>query len=200
MSVRNIVRRRLIITVAGGCAAAAALVPPALGIFGGNSGPPRITPADARKVGAAVMADGRAVALYEAPATSRGRCVVLHVGSVDSRGLGSGGVACQRGGADPQTQPISALVSWGLEGDNYATIVAGRVTRNIQRLELVRDEAPQALPLRDGYFVTTLPNVAASGTLSDTGVSHTLVGYDAAGKRVAALDLQQMIVRAQPPE
>jgi hypothetical protein len=200
MTLRDSSRRRLVFALAGGAAIAAALVAPALGVLGGGGGAPVIGKADARQVGAAVRADGRRVGLYQAPATNRGRCIAIHVGAIPSRGLGNGGVVCQRGGAQQQAQPIVAFVNWALEGGSYAVTVAGRVTPNIQRLELVRGGAPEPLMLRDGYFVTALANVGASGAVSDTDVSHALVAYDAVGNQVARLDLQKMVDQATPPK
>lgn len=200
MTLRGSSRRRLVFAAAGGAAFAAALVAPALGVLGGSGSAPVIGKGEARQVGTAVRADGRIVRLYEAPATNRGRCVVIHIGAIQSRGLGNGGVVCQRGGAQQQTQPIVAFVNWALEGGSYAVTVAGRVTPNIQRLELVRGGAPEPLTLRDGYFVAALANVVASGAVSDTDVSHALVAYDAVGNQVSTLDLQQMVDQASPPK
>lgn len=200
MTLRDISRRRLVFALVGGAAFTGALVAPALGVLGGSASPPVIAKAEARQLGTAVRADGRSVALYEAPATSRGRCVVIHVGAVQSRGLGNGGMVCQRGGAQEQTKPIVAFVNWALEGGSYAVTVAGRVTPNILRLELVRGGAPEVLTLRDGYFVTALANVGASGAVSETDVRHALVAYDAVGNQVASLDLQKMVDQSSPPK
>jgi hypothetical protein len=191
-------------------AGAVLLAAPALGgsgipFFGDGGDAPSVEPGQLRSAVSLRMPDGAVAALWVAPTSEGGRCVVLNVGpdgsaAAPSRVANSGGW-CARPPLSRQRAPIATTINWvNPAGGLFEVVLAGQVSRasGIARVELRSAARATPLPLAQGLFVGALPSSGAAGQLARSGGPYVLVGRDRAGAEVATLDLAELLAAARP--
>jgi hypothetical protein len=117
------------------------------------------------------------VYLWVAP-SDRGQCLFMQVVDTEQPG---GRPNLSSEGCGPDRLPIR----WGVSGQRmrdgqWLTLVSGRVRAPIARLEASYDGRTLAVPLSGRFFLSELPGISAHDV-----PAIELVGYDAAGRKVA---------------
>jgi hypothetical protein len=148
-------------------------------------------------------ASGDHAALWKAPTTDGGHCVLLHVSAKQGRRPSArrnqGGI-CRAAGAAAQSTPIAVTVHWlPTSGGQYEVVMQGSVAMRlgISRVELRSAAGTRALRLRAGHFLTELPSAATAGELAEYGAPYAVVGYTRDGTRVASLDVERVLASAR---
>ena len=109
---------------------------------------------------------------------------------------GMAGGTCR---TSPQTAPIAIRMdAVQMPDGSTALMVFGTVSRasGIAKLELRSQAERHPLPLQGGAFAAPLPMDPATGVLAVERDPHVLVGFNAAGERVEAVNLDDVVVRA----
>jgi hypothetical protein len=80
-------------------------------------------------------------------------------------------------------------------------VISGEVepASGIVRVELRSGSGSTELAFSTGYFLGQLPEGGSPGKLPPGG-PYAIVGYDASGKQVARVDLEEVFARATPPK
>ena len=184
------------------------LAAPALGgsgitFFGDGTDAPSVEPGSLRSAVSVKTRDGDVAALWVAPTSEGGRCVVLNVGAnaaAPSTVINSGGW-CTRPPLREQGAAFAATINWvNPAGGRFEVVLAGEVSPagGIARIELRSGAGATMLPLADGLFLGSLPSSGAAGRLARGDGPYVLVGRDRAGAEVATLDLAQLLAASRP--
>lgn len=175
----------------------AAIVAPALA-FLRSPDPPPVAHVSVRSVATATMPDGKPAVLWATQTNAGAECLVLGVGEAAARAPGSSGGThggmCRPAESRPSAAQIDATVSWVRTPEGrYDVLVAGRVSRDVARLEL----GSEPVAINGGYFLTALPQ-GDSAIALPLGLSPVLIARGSNGRLIASRDLQQLVEAATP--
>jgi hypothetical protein len=145
---------------------------------------------------------GTVVAVWRAPTQGAGECV--YVGAASPRPTGvsqrlpSGPGSCRT--AAPQRPPSEKPFGSMTFSLDSGGLVMGEVSpgSGIVRIELRAGNGATELPFSNGYFLGQLPEGGSPGKFPPEG-PFTIVGYDAAGKEIGSIDLEEAHRQATPP-
>lgn len=169
---------------------------------------PRVNLDKARKLVALTLSSdfsiwkkGTIVAVWHAPTLDGRECVYVAPASPRpsgvSRSLPSGPGVCGMPAAQrPRSENPFAEMSFSVASGG---LIMGRVepTSGIVRVELHDATGSRPLPFAGGYFLGQLPEGGSPGKFPPGG-PFTIVGYDAAGNKIASVDLEERYAEAGP--
>jgi hypothetical protein len=188
-------------------AAAVVAVTPALGVrdtvlhlFGTSRGAPAVLAAEAQQVVALNLPSGDRATLWQAPTTTGGQCVFMHVaaaGSIAASQWADGSTLCSTDAGKTQPTPIQAIVDWLPSHGSFLVLVHGHLAdaSGITRINLSTAAASSSLPVKYGYFLGFLGSSSTAGALPSPA---TLNGYSNAGETVAQVDLSRLVGSSTP--
>jgi hypothetical protein len=143
--------------------------------------------------------EGTTVAVWRAPTLDGRECVYVAPASPRPSGVSNsmpGGGVC---GGLAGKRPPSRGPFGPIQVSDPGGLVSGVVepASGIVRVELHSASESKVIPFANGYFLGQFPEGGSPGERPPGG-PRTVVGYDAAGKQVASVDLEQLLTQRAP--
>jgi hypothetical protein len=136
---------------------------------------------------------GDTISVWTAPNRGGGSCTFLASSDTAPTATATNGIGCTGKDVPLPADALLPGVSFSLAGGEYATFVQGSAGSDVARVELLgADGATVPVALGGGAFLAELPATPKVGKEPGQipGGPYRVVGYDAAGKEVAARNLQ----------